>query len=146
MARRSQKENVARISFSLKPELQREFDRVSSLMGYNERSKAIQIAIQNLIGDYVLKADPESTATGTILILYAHHAHGVDSKLTDIGHTHRLVIASSLHIHQDEENCFDVIVVKGRVKDIMELEKDLRKLDGVKQLKYSYLMVDKKQA
>jgi CopG family transcriptional regulator, nickel-responsive regulator len=142
LARPAQKETVSRISFSLKPSLQKEFDRVSSLMGYNERSKAIQLAIQNLIGDYALKADPETTATGTILILYAHHARGVDSKLTDIGHTHRLVIASSLHIHQDEENCFDVIVVKGKVKQIMELEKDLRKLEGVRQLRYSYLVAN----
>ena len=142
MPRPQQKETVSRISFSLKPELQKEFDRVSFLMGYNERSKAIQHAIQNLWSDYALKADPDTSATGTILILYAHHARGVDSRLTDIGHTHRQVIASSLHIHQDEENCFDVIVVKGKVKQIMELEKDLRRLEGVKQLKYSYLVVN----
>ena len=143
MPKNPQLEKVARISFSLQPELQREFDRISKLMGYEERSKALQIAIQNLIGDYELKADPESTATGTILMVYDHEVRSVDNRLTDIGHAHRLVIVSSLHLHLDEENCLNIIVVRGKVSKIMELEQDIRKLDGVRQLKYAYLIVHK---
>lgn len=140
MVRDQRREKVSRISFSLKPELQREFDRVCALMGFEERSKALQIAIQNMVSDYALKADPESTATGTILMLYKHDTHGVDSGITDIGHTHRLVIVSSLHLHLDEENCLNIILVRGKVRRIMDLEHDIRKLSGIKQLKYSYLM------
>ena len=54
-----EKEKVSRISFSLRPQLQKDFDRVSKSMGYEERSKALQIAIQNLINDYELKSSPE---------------------------------------------------------------------------------------
>jgi len=141
LARPTQKERVSRISFSLKPELQKQFDSITKLMGYEERSKALQIAIQNLISEYELKVDPESTATGTILMLYEHDVHGVDSKITDIGHLHRVVIISSLHLHLDEENCLNVILVKGKVWKIMELEQSIRKLSGVKQLKYAYMVV-----
>ena len=52
---KSHDEKVSRISFSLQPKLREEFDEVSRLMGYDERSKALQIAIRNLIGDYELK-------------------------------------------------------------------------------------------
>ena len=41
-------------------------------MGYDERSKALQIAIRDLMGDYALKTDPESAVTGGILLLYDH--------------------------------------------------------------------------
>lgn len=140
---RGRQEKVSRISFSLQPKLLEQFDEVSHLMGYDERSKALQIAIRSVIGDYALKADPESTATGTILMIYNHDVHSVDNKLTDIGHVHRLVIVSSLHLHLDEENCLNIIVVRGKIRNIMDLERDIRKLDGVKQLKYSYLVVDR---
>jgi CopG family nickel-responsive transcriptional regulator len=139
--KRESKEGVARISFSLQPALQKEFDRVSELMGYEERSKALQIAVQNFINDFELKEDPDKSATGTILILYEHDTRNIDSKITDIGHAHRLVIVSSLHQHLDEENCLNIIVVRGKVKKILELEQDVRKLNGVKQFKYAYLVV-----
>ena len=143
MQRVSHQEGVSRISFSLQPALQREFDRVSKLMGYDERSMALRIAIQNLINDYELKADPESLATGTILMIYDHVVRRVDNMITDIGHVHRVVIVSSLHLHLDEENCLNIIVVRGKVSKIMNLEQDIRKLNGVKQLKYAYLVVGK---
>lgn len=136
-------ERVSRISFSLQPQLQREFDRVSKLMGYEERSMALRTAIQNLINDYELKANPESIATGTILMIYDHEVRSVDNMITDIGHAHRVVIVSSLHLHLDEENCLNIIVVRGKVNKIMSLEQDVRKLNGVRQLKYAYLVVGK---
>ncbi len=143
MQKVSHQEGVSRISFSLQPALQKEFDRVSKLMGYDERSMALRIAIQNLINDYELKADPESLATGTILMIYDHEVRSVDNMITDIGHVHRVVIVSSLHLHLDEENCLNIIVVRGKVSKIMNLEQDIRKLNGVKQLKYAYLVVGK---
>jgi CopG family transcriptional regulator, nickel-responsive regulator len=137
----SSKERVTRISFSLKPKLQDEFDHVTKLMGYEERSKALQIAVQNFINEFELKEDPEKSATGTILILYEQDTRNIDGKITDIGHEHRLVIVSSLHQHLDEENCLNIIVVRGKVRKILELEQDVRKLKGVKQLKYAYLVI-----
>lgn len=137
------KEGVTRISFSLKPKLQNEFDRAAKLMGYEERSKALQIAVQNFINEFELAEDPDKTATGTILILYEHDTRNIDSKITDIGHAHRLVIVSSLHQHLDEENCLNIIVVRGRVRKILELEQDVRKLKGIKQLKYAYMVFDR---
>jgi CopG family transcriptional regulator, nickel-responsive regulator len=144
VSRQSQeKEKVSRISFSLKPQLQKEFDRVSKSLGYDERSKALQIAIQNLINDYELKSDPESSATGTILIIYDHEVRRIDSTLTELGHEHRLVIVSSLHLHLDEENCLNIIVVRGKVKDITALEQSVRKVAGVRQLRSAFLVIGK---
>jgi CopG family transcriptional regulator, nickel-responsive regulator len=141
--RKEGREGVARISFSLQPKLQKDFDRVTGLMGYEERSKPLQIAVQNFINDFQLKEDPDKNATGTILILYEHDTRNIERKITDVGHAHRLVIVSSLHEHLDEENCLNIIVVRGKVRKILELEQELRKLKGIKQLKYSYLVVER---
>ena len=139
---RRQQEKVARVSISLQPRLREEFDRVSGLMGYDERSKALQTAIRNMIGDYEIKTNPESIVTGTVLMLYNHEVGGVDSAITEIGHDHRFVIVSSLHLHLDNDNCMNVIIVRGKAGKIMEFESDLRKLVGVKQIKESFLTID----
>lgn len=139
---RHQQEKVARVSISLQPRLREEFDRVSGLMGYDERSKALQIAIRNMIGDFEIRTNPESIVTGTVLMLYNHEVGGVDSAITEIGHDHRFVIVSSLHLHLDNDNCMNVIIVRGKARKIMEFESDLRKLVGVKQIKESFLTID----
>ena len=137
------KEKVSRISFSLQPKLREEFDEVAKLMGYDERSKALQIAIRDLMGDYALKTDPESAVTGGILLLYDHEKLGIDHDITEIGHTYTSVIASSTHLHLDEARCINIIIVRGKYRKVMELERDLRKLDGVEQLKSTYFVVGK---
>jgi CopG family transcriptional regulator, nickel-responsive regulator len=141
VVRKDANERVTRISFSLQPELQRSFDHASKMLGYDERSKALQIAIQSFVNDFELKENPERRASGTILMLYEHDIQNIDRKITEIGHAHRLVIVSSLHQHLDEEDCLNIIVVRGKVQAILELEKDLRKLNGVKQIKYAYFAV-----
>jgi CopG family transcriptional regulator, nickel-responsive regulator len=88
-----------------------------------------------------MKVDSERYASGTILMLYDHDIKNIDRKITEIGHVHRSVIVSSLHQHLDEENCLNIVVVRGKVHTILQLEKDLRKLNGVKQLKYAYFTV-----
>lgn len=140
---RGHREKVSRISFSLQPKLQREFDKVSEQMGYDERSKALHIAIRNMIADYELKTNPESSVTGSILMLYDHGVQGIDDKITEIGHHHRSVIVFSTHLHLSEESCLSTTVVSGSHRKIVELERDLRKLNGVKQLKCTYLAVGK---
>jgi CopG family transcriptional regulator, nickel-responsive regulator len=138
---RGKQEKVSRISFSLQPKLEEEFDKVSRVMGYNERSKALQLAIRKLIADYALETDPESSVTGGILLLYNHDNRMIDRKITEIGHNHRLVIVSSTHLHLDEERCINITTVHGKYRKVMELERELRRLDGTEQLKSTYFVV-----
>lgn len=140
---RGHQEKVSRISFSLQPELQKEFDEVSHLMGYDERSKALQIAIRDLIRDYKLKTDPENLVSGGILLLYNHKVQEIDSKITEIGHDYKSVIISSMHVHLDYERCINIIAVRGKYRKTAELEQELRKLHGMEGVKSTYFVVGK---
>jgi CopG family transcriptional regulator, nickel-responsive regulator len=135
--RKNARERVSRISFSLSPGLRDSFDRIYKLMGYEERSKALQIAVQNFVNDFELKENPDRIATGTILILYEHDTRNIDARLNDVGHEYRTVIVSVLHLHLDERNCVNIIVLRGKIQKILELEKELRKINGVKQIRYN---------
>ena len=138
---KSRKEKVSRVSFSIQPKLLKEFDNVWRLMGYEERSKALQHVIRGTIGDRELKSDPGSIVAGGILLLYDHSKPEIDHSITEIGHDYISVIASSSHVHLDKEYCLDITTVRGKYGDILKLERGLRRLDGVEQLKSAYFVM-----
>lgn len=129
---------MSRVSFSIQPKLLKEFDDASHLMGYEERSRALQNTIRGALGDHALKTSPESLVAGGILLLYDHTKPGIDHDITEIGHDYTAVIASTTHVHLDKDHCLDITTVRGKYRDVLGLERGLRKLDGVEQLKSAY--------
>ncbi|MGD0318158.1 MAG: hypothetical protein ABSB56_00460 [Nitrososphaerales archaeon] len=133
-------ERSARTSFSLPPKLLQELDEVTRVMGYEERSRTIQMAIRNLIAESVLSIRGDALAVGTIIVLYNHEKIGIEEKLNDVGHDFIKSIVSSLHVHLDKEQCLSIIVAKCEIKTMMMLEKHLRGIAGITQLKFSYVV------
>lgn len=134
------KEYSARTSFSLPPELLQELDEVTKAMGYVERSRTIQMAIRNLITESKLTANDKALAVGTIIVLYNHEKKGVDEKLNDIGHDFIKSIVASLHVHLDREQCLSVIVAKCEIRTMLMLQRRLRGIAGVTQVKFNHMV------
>lgn len=134
------KERSARTSFSLPPKLLQELDEVTRVMGYEERSRTIQMAIRNLITESELSTRGDALAVGTIIVLYNHEKIGIEEKLNDVGHDFIKSIVSSLHVHLDKEQCLSIIVAKCEMKTMLTLEKHLRGIAGITQLKFSYVV------
>lgn len=122
---------LVRFGVSLEDSLLERFDGLIERKGYPSRSEAIR----DLIRDYFVvedwKADT-SDAVGTITIVYNHEKRELVDVLTDLQHKHYSAIISSMHIHLDEHNCLEVIVVKGKVKDIRSIADRLIATKGVK--------------
>ena len=134
------KEHSTRTSFSLPPKLLRELDEVTKAMGYEERSKTIQMAIRNLITESQLSTKGGALAVGTIIVLYNHEKKGIDEKLNDVGHHFIKSIISSLHVHLDKEQCLSIIVAKCEMRTMLMIEQYLRGITGITQLKFSYIV------
>jgi CopG family nickel-responsive transcriptional regulator len=134
------KEYSTRTSFSLPPKLLQELDEITKVMGYEERSKTIQMAIRNLITDSEFSAKGDALAVGTIIVLYNHERRGIDEKLNDVGHDFIKSIISSLHVHLDKEQCLSIIVAKCEIKTMLTLEQHLRGIAGITQMKFSYVV------
>lgn len=125
---------VLRFSVSVHPELLTEFDETIKRMHY-DRSKAIQLAMRSFLTEYKWEYDEEGLAAGTMTLIYDHDARGLEESLTDTQHLHMDTISSAMHVHLDEKNCLLVIAVKGKIKTIQNLAKDLVSKRGIKQLK-----------
>lgn len=128
---------VERTSFSASPALLSRFDEVIRKMGYEDRSRALQIAMTNFITEYTWTIEKEGAGVGAILFTYSHRPHGLQEALVDIQHQYRDVVNSTTHIHLDESRCLEIISVRGQTARIQELAKRLMKTRGVTQLKLS---------
>ncbi len=57
-------------------------------------------------------------AVGTITIVYNHHKRELTDTLTSIQHKYHAAMVSTLHVHLDSHNCLEVLVVKGKAREI----------------------------
>ena len=129
---------VSRFSVSVPPQLLEEFDNVVREMGY-ERSKIIQLAMQNFLTEYRWTSERKRVGVGAIVMVYDHETRGLEEALTEIQHEYRAVISSTTHIHLDDKNCLEILAVKGDARMTQSLAKKLMKEKGVKQLKLTTL-------
>ena len=56
----------------------------------------------------------------------------LSQKLVGLQHNHLLQVIASTHVHLDYDNCLEVIILKGKVKEIKKLADNMTCLKGVK--------------
>ncbi len=110
--------------------------------GFKDRSKALQATMRDFITGEEQAHLKGGSITGALLMVYNHETRGIDSRLTDLEHENREIIASSTHMHLGVAHCLKVLVVRGRVEKVRTLEKRLRNLKGMMQLKLSFLKTE----
>jgi len=124
-------EQVERIGVSLDKKLLSQFDKLIAKQGYQSRSEAIRDMIrQQLSGERL--SNPKARAVAAVCLVYDHHSTKLMEKLTDLQHSHLLQTISSIHIHLDEHNCLEIIVLRGRVGEINKMAENIVSLKGVK--------------
>jgi len=69
---------------------------------------------------------------GVISLVYDHHQPNLQDKLTEVQHDYHHQIISSTHVHMDHDNCLEVIIVRGKAKEIQELSDRMIALRGVR--------------
>jgi len=122
---------IKRFGVSLDSLLLKRFDSLINKKGYPNRSEAIRDLIRDsLVKDEWEYGDRETV--GTITIVYSHDIRELADTLTDIQHHFHTSIISSMHVHLDHHNCLEVIVVKGKGKEIKKIADRLIGTRGVK--------------
>ncbi|MCG2813055.1 MAG: nickel-responsive transcriptional regulator NikR [Thermodesulfovibrionales bacterium] len=127
---------IIRFGISIENPLLERFDSLIKKKGYASRSEAVR----DLIRDSLVLEEWESATVetvGTITIVYSHDTRELADTLTDLQHLYFNSIVSSMHIHLDAHNCLEVIVVKGKAKDIKAIADRLIGIKGVKHGKLS---------
>jgi CopG family nickel-responsive transcriptional regulator len=95
------------------------------------RSEAIRDLIRSALVEMQWE-EGDAETVGTVTLVYNHHVRDLSDKLTEQQHTHHHEIVSALHIHLDAHNCLEVLVVRGRARDVKKIADELIGVKGVK--------------
>jgi CopG family nickel-responsive transcriptional regulator len=120
-----------RVGVSLDRKLLSMFDELIAGQGYSNRSEAIRDLIRSRLSQEQL-AKPTTLAVAGVFLVYDHHSTRLSGKLVDLQHGHLLQVIASIHIHLDHHNCLEVIILKGKVREIEKVANDMACLKGVK--------------
>lgn len=132
---------LTRISISLPSDLLTKFDESMVRAGYTDRSKALQTAIHSLIDDYSWKTNDNAEGAGAIIMMYDNHIYNQDKRSTQVQHKYADIISASTHVHLENDNCLETIMVKGGIKKIRNLAKHLSENRGIKSLKVNFISI-----
>jgi len=122
---------VTRFGVSLEEHLLTQFDRLIARRGYTNRSEAIR----DLIRESLVREQWElgsDEVVGALTLVYNHEVRDLTDKLTDLQHAHYKAIVSGLHVHLDPHHCLEVLVLRGRAKELKAIADRLIGTRGVK--------------
>ena len=124
---------IERIGISLEADLLEQFDQLIEQKGYATRSEAIR----DLIRDALVQREWAEAAGGeervaVATLVYDHDSSSLAQKLAHIQHENHKAVVSALHVHMDEHNCLEVLVLRGRARDVVRMGEGLVSTKGVK--------------
>jgi len=124
---------IERIGISLEDDLLTQFDRLTDQKGYVTRSEAIR----DLIRDALVQREWAEGGGGeervaVVTLVYDHDSSSLAQKLAHIQHENHKAVVSALHVHMDEHNCLEVLVLRGRARDVVRMGEGLVSTKGVK--------------
>lgn len=123
--------DTVRFGVSLNMDLLDRFDALIKRLGYANRSEAMRDLIRHKLVEEEWQA-PEKETFAAVFLVYDHHRMGLASRLMDVQHESFARIIGSFHVHVDERNCLEVIIMRGKGTDLRSLANRMISLKGVK--------------
>jgi len=123
---------AARYTVSMDARLLEQFDELIDKRGYANRSEAIRSLIRGALVEEEWAASPTAKVAATITLVYPHHSGSIAAQVAHTQHHHHNLVVSSTHVHLDNDNCLEVVIVRGLCSRVTQLAGELISLKGIK--------------
>jgi CopG family transcriptional regulator, nickel-responsive regulator len=120
---------LSRTGVSLEDDLLKEFDRLIARRGYANRSEAFRDLIREALLSEIV--DTDKPVVGTLTLVYDHHVPNLSEKLTEMQHRVGTMVLAATHVHLDHHYCLEVIIMKGRSREIQNTADKMLATRGV---------------
>ena len=127
---------LKRFGVSMENSLLKKFDQLVRQRGYKNRSEAVRDLVRDALIQQLWE-ESEEIVSGSILLFYNHHQRNLQDEMTKIQHEMHNLILVTAHFHLNHESCLEVIVVKGKAKEIQQLSNKMISLKGVEYGKFT---------
>ena len=121
---------LIRFGVSMEKGLLDEFDALSHAKGYENRSEAIRDMVRDLLVEKRLR-EGNTEGVGTLTLVYNHHQRELEEKLTNYQHDHLESVVSTVHVHLSHHLCLEVLILRGKSKEIRKVAEGLIATKGV---------------
>jgi CopG family nickel-responsive transcriptional regulator len=90
-------------------------------------------AFRDLIREALLAetVDLNKPVVGTLTLVYDHHVPNLSEKLTAAQHSAGAMILAATHVHLDHHYCLEVVIMKGKSRELQEIADRMLALRGV---------------
>jgi len=124
---------LERIGISLDDDLLAQFDRLILEKGYVNRSEAIRDLIRDaLVQREWAQSGRREERIAVVALVYGHDSSSLAQKLANIQHDNHKTVVAALHVHMDQHNCLEVLVLRGRAREVIAIGEGLVSTKGVK--------------
>lgn len=124
-------DKIARFSVSLPESLLDELDEMVRRRGYQSRSQAVAALARDGLLEHAAQLGT-ATVAGTISLVYDHTQNGLQARLAAIQHRYFLMVVASMHVHLQDQNYMEVLLVQGPAQELRKLADELSTCRGVK--------------
>lgn len=126
------KNELMRFSVAMPEDLLIRFDRLVARRGLAKNRSEV---VRDLVREALVEDEcsvPGTQVMATLTIVFNHHSSDVQDKLNTIQHSHFGMVVSTTHVHLDEENCLEVIILRGETSDVHDFADLVFGTKGVK--------------
>ncbi len=123
---------LSRFGVSVDDDLLVSFDELIATQGYENRSEALRDLMRTALIKSKLEGHPDSDAIGSLTLVYDHHAGSLLGEMASIQHDFHSLIISVMHLHVSHDDCLEILAIRGKVANIVELSNALLSLKGIK--------------
>jgi CopG family nickel-responsive transcriptional regulator len=123
---------MERITISMDEDLAARFDALIARRGYSNRSEAMRDLVREALDQERLTDDPGSVSFGALTYVYNHHERELASRITRAQHAHHDLAVATLHVHIDDDNCLETVILNGPASDVRAFADALCASTGVR--------------
>jgi CopG family nickel-responsive transcriptional regulator len=122
---------LVRFGVSMDERLLAALDRLVARRKSANRSEIIRDLIR---GEQVRESweKGRGAVVGTLTLVYDHHVREVNERLLQLQHDHEDTVHSTMHVHLSHRMCLEVMVLRGKPRDVQQLADQLIAARGVK--------------
>jgi CopG family transcriptional regulator, nickel-responsive regulator len=121
---------LMRFGVSMEDDLLEKFDSLCPARGYKNRSEAIRDMVREVLIENELREE-KAEGVGTLTLVYNHRQRELEEKLTNYQHEHLNAIISTMHVHLSRHLCLEILLLRGKAKDIRKISDGLIATKGV---------------
>ena len=121
-----------RFSVAMPEDLLVRFDHLVARRGLAKNRSEV---VRDLVRDALVEdecATPGAEVVGTLTIVFNHHASDLHEMLDAIQHQFFDMIICSTHVHLDQHNCLEAIVLRGETGLVQDVANMILGTKGVK--------------